>query len=373
LQPAHKTALIILLLAVLWMGSGIFKGKDVAAPAGPAATAAEQAVARVRVLASQSRPHVPTISLLGLVQAGQAVNVRTEIPGRVAEVVTEKGSRVEAGQVLVRIDAEDRAQRLAEAKARLKQREIAYDSAKKLSQGGYSSQLAVAQAQADLEAARALVTRMERELGNTAIKAPFAGVVDAVPVEVGDYFDKAGQIAATVLDLSEIKAVGQVTERDISSVVMGGPATIRLPDGRELHGAVTFVGMSSNALTRTFPVEITAPVPDSSVPAGFTAEIILPLGAIEGHHISPALLTLDDQGRIGVKTVNAEGVVEFHPVQLTSDTMGGAWLTGLPAEIRIITVGQEFVRVGEQVTAIEGELNTMRPQDAPPSNGAAEN
>jgi len=376
LQSAHKTAIAIALLAFVWMASGLFKSADAPIPAGgmPTDGAAEgPVVPRVRVATLHSQRHTPTIVLLGRTAAGQAVNVRTEIPGRVLEIVAEKGQTVAAGAVLLRIDPEDRAQRLAEAQARLKQREIAYDSAQKLSKGGYSSQLNVAQAEADREAARALVTRMERELANTAIVAPFAGVVDAIPVETGDYFDKAGQIAARVLDLTTIKAVGQVAERDITRVAAGGTAVIRLPDGRELQGRVSFVGMSSNALTRTFPVEVTAAVADRDVPEGVTAEIELPMDDIVGHLISPALLTLDDQGQIGVKTVNDQGVVEFYAVRLASDTIGGTWITGLPSEIRVITVGQEFVRVGEKVTAVSGDLGTMHKPEGQNTEAKAEN
>lgn len=365
LKPSYKAAIGITLLALLWMGSGLLTGgEDATAVTPPADSAtAAQDLPRVRVASIVSEAHTPVISLLGRTQAGQAVSVRTEVTGRVTEVVAEKGQFVEAGALLVRIDPEDRSQLLDEARARLKQRQIAYESAKKLSKGGYSSQLNVAQAQADLEAARALVTRMERDLKNTEIRAPFAGVVDTLPVEEGDYFDKAGQVAARVLDLSSIKAVGQVTERDITHIQVGGLAQIRLPDGRELDGVVNYVGMSSAALTRTFPVEVTADVPGRDVPEGLTAEIHLPLDTVVAHHISPALLTLDDEGRIGVKTVNADNIVEFHTVELESDAIDGAWLTGLPREIRVITVGQEFVRVGVKVDPIAGELPTMHPED----------
>ena len=361
LQSAHKTAIIIAVLAFAWMASGIFNEDKPVVHDG----ARPVETPRVRAATLHSQRHTPTIVLLGRTEAGQAVSVRTEVTGRVLEIVAQKGQSVEAGTVLVRIDEEDRPQRLDEVKARLKQREIAYESAKKLSKGGYSSQLSVAQALADLQAARAAVTRLEREQNNLTISAPFAGVVDDIPVEAGDYFDKAGQIAARVLDLGTIKAVGQVAERDIGRVSLGGKAAIALPDGRELQGIVTFIGMSSNTLTRTFPVEVSADVPERDVPEGVTAEIKLPLEEITGHFISPALLTLDDQGQIGVKTVNDQDLVEFHSVRLAADTMGGAWLTGLPDTLRVITVGQEFVAAGTQVIVVDGPL--------PSSYGAADN
>jgi len=77
--------------------------------------------------------------------------------------------------------------------------------------------------------------------------------------------------------------------------------------------------------------------------------------------MSPAALTLDDTGVIGVKTVDAQNIVRFHPVQLVSDGLDGIWVAGLPREATIITVGQEFVLPGHEVTPVpEGSLPAPR-------------
>jgi len=363
LQAPHKTAIVIALLAVLWMLSGVFKSADLATEGAGAPV--EAATPRVRVVTVTGEQHTPIISVMGRVQADKAVNVRAQVLGRVLEVVASKGDLVEAGAEIVRMDPEDRTERLAEAKARLKQQEIAYESARKLSKGGYSSKLNVAKAKADLEAARAQATRMQRDLDNTTVTAPFAGVIETLPVEVGSYFDKAGGLIARVIDLTTIKAQAQVAERDIGRIALGKDAQVRLPDGRELDGKVTYIAQASNALTRTFGVEVTIFVPDRSVPEGLTAEIRLPLEMQFSHRISPALLTLDDLGQVGVKTVGADGKVQFHAVRIVSDTQGGVWLSGLPVQTRVISVGQEFVRVGQTVEAVDGDLATMMPQPGP--------
>ncbi len=369
LQASYKAAIVITVLALGWMASGVWKNhvvpkdKTVVVKGTVSAPAMTQ---RVRTAVMESRSYTPILTIFGRTEAGKAVDVRVEITGRVLRLAVQKGDRVKAGDVLVRIDPQDRAERLAEAQARLKQRKIAYASTRKLSRGGYSSKLNVAQAKADLEAARAQVLFMKRELANTHVTAPFAGVVETLPVEKGYYFDKAGQLAARILDLATVKAVAQVAERNIDNVALGRIAKVGLPDGRVFAGKVTYIAKSSNALTRTFGLEVTFKVPDQSVAEGLTANIELPMTPIVGYRISPALLSLDAQGRIGVKTVNAQNIVEFHRVRLASDTAQGAWLTGLPKRIRIITVGQEFVRVGDTVTPVDGplpstHLSTVKP------------
>jgi multidrug efflux system membrane fusion protein len=363
---SQKAALAILVIAVLWMVSGVFNSDDADTVASGTVTSGEGGVAqneatliRVRVSTISSEDHVRKITILGRVEADKSVSVRAEVPGRVAEIVATKGTLVEAGEVLVKLDPENLPALLAEARARLKQREIAYQSAQKLSKGGYSSRLNVAQAKADLEAARAQVSGMQRDLNNATIVAPMTGVVDDLPLEQGDFIDKEGQIAARVIDLTSMVAVGEVAEREISSVQLGGAASVRLPDDRILDGHVSYVAKSSNALTRTFRVEVTIPVPDMSVPEGITAELNLPMEHVTAHKITPALLTLDDNGAVGVKTVNDADMVEFHPIHMVSDTEDGIWLTGLPKDVRVITVGQEFVTTGQSVIAIEGELKTQ--------------
>jgi multidrug efflux system membrane fusion protein len=54
-------------------------------------------------------------------------------------------------------------------------------------------------------------------------------------------------------------------------------------------------------------------------------------------------LTLDDAGRLGVRTVSADNRAAFMPVTLQRDTVDGVWVEGLPETVDVIVVGQEFV------------------------------
>ena len=67
------------------------------------------------------------------------------------------------------------------------------------------------------------------------------------------------------------------------------------------------------------------------------------------HRITPAVLALDDAGKVGVRIINAEQRVEFHHVTVVRETKDGVWITGLPNEIDLITVGQEMVADGDSV------------------------
>ena len=87
--------------------------------------------------------------------------------------------------------------------------------------------------------------------------------------------------------------------------------------------------------------------------------MIIPAETIYAQKISPALLTLDDEGNLGIKTVNEAGVVEFHKADVAMSSSEGVWIAGLPHAATIITVGQGFVGEGTVVDAVpEADIDT---------------
>jgi multidrug efflux system membrane fusion protein len=64
--------------------------------------------------------------------------------------------------------------------------------------------------------------------------------------------------------------------------------------------------------------------------------------------ISPATISLTDDGTIGVKGVE-EGKVVFYPVQVVEAKPEGLLVTGLPNTISLITTGGDFVIEGQEV------------------------
>ena len=351
LKPAHKAAISIAALTLIWMLSGVFSfdfGGDVAP------TVAHK-TPRVQVFASKAVQHTRTVAVYGQVKADRAVGLLSKFDATVADVQVPKGSLVKEGDVIVRFESEGRAERLAEAEARLIQAEISFDAASKLGKEGFRSKINTAGAKADLEAAMAAVASAKSNFDNVTIRAPFSGIVDSIPVEVGDMVSK-GKMAARIIDISRLKVTAEVAERDAGNVTVGGASKINLMDGRTFDGVVSYVSRASNTATRTYTVEVSVDVPDMSVGEGLTTELILPMETVQAHMISPAILTLNDDGQLGIKTVSSDNVVMFYPVAMVSDTRSGIWISGLNDEENFIVVGQEFVQVGQKVEAIPAVL-----------------
>ena len=234
---------------------------------------------------------------------------------------------------------------LREAQALMKQREIEFNAADKLSKKGFQSETARAQARAQLEAAQAQLERIQVELAKTKIAAPFAGVIEAKNVEPGD-FAQVGTALIHLVDLDPMLVTVQVSEREIDRIEKGAEAEIRLVSGRTVTGRVNRIAPTATETTRTFEVEVELPNPDFTLRDGVTASVRLPTREALAHELSPAVLTLDDAGRVGVKAVSADDRVTFHPVDILEDRADGMWVTGLPMTLTIISVGQEYVGVG---------------------------
>lgn len=356
-----------------------------------APTAASADENRVAVVALRSEPsEIDQATVLrGRTEAVREVDVRAETTGRVVSDPIRKGTFVEAGDLLCRIDpgtreaglaeatarlAEARAglptaeARVAEAEARLAEAEINDRAASQLSADGFASEIrvagtnaavssaraAVSSARSGLESAAAAVSSAEAavatartELGRLEIRAPFAGLMETDGAELGTLLQPGG-LCATLIQLDPIKLVGFVPETEVDRVKVGAQAAARLASGREVIGEVTFLSRSADPNTRTFRVEVSVANADLSIRDGQTAEFVISGEGISAHFVPQSALTLDDNGRLGVRVVR-EARAAFAPVSVLRDTRDGIWVAGLGETVDVIVVGQEFVTDGVPV------------------------
>lgn len=351
MKSSKILAVIILLVAALWLASSLVVGSKAEETSAQVSEKAERVSVRIRV--SREQDYSDNIAVTGRTQASKTVTLRAEVDGRIVELLKEEGDFVRNGELLAKIDARDLTARVNEAKERVDQRVIEYNAAEKLADKGFNSQVRLAQAAADLEAARAALTLAQVNLKNVKIIAPFDGIVSMQDIEVGDYVDAfSGNQLLTLVKLDPIEVSAYVSERRINDLELGQQAKITLLDGQEREGEVIYIAPSADEDTRTFRLIVSAQNPENEIKAGLTAKLYIPLSPKKAHRISPSVLTLDNKGRVGVKIVNDQSRVEFHPVEIISDQSDVMWIHGLPKAVRLITVGQEFVNEGQKVKAV---------------------
>jgi membrane fusion protein, multidrug efflux system len=316
-----------------------------------AAADGERRIATVRVREMAAEPVEREVVLNGRTEAARWVELRAETNGRIVAIGAERGRLIAAGAEVVSLDPRERRSMVAQAEAALAMREMEHEAAERLGEQGFQAETRVAEAKANLEAARAALDHARLNLAHTRITAPFAGVLDKRPVEMGDFVD-IGDPVARVIELDPLVVSADVAERDIARITVGMEGRARLVGGAELEGRVRYVGREADPATRTFRVELEVPNAELRHPAGVSAELRLVDERLLAHRVPAALLALDDLGRVGIKSVNGEDEVVFHRVDIVRADADAVWLAGLPEIVRLITVGQGFVRPGDIVRPV---------------------
>ena len=167
-------------------------------------------------------------------------------------------------------------------------------------------------------------------------------------------------MVAQLIDDSSYKVSAQVAQQAVSELSVGQNVKVELITGQILDGTLSFVATVADAQTRSFSVEATVKKPDEPVSAGVSASLKIPVETLETVFLTPSALSLGDRGELGVKIVDTDNAVQFIPIELLSTTIDGAWVSGIPAGSRIITLGQAFVAIGEIVEPIMEEDDTER-------------
>ncbi|HEX9857357.1 MAG TPA: efflux RND transporter periplasmic adaptor subunit, partial [Paracoccaceae bacterium] len=288
---------------------------------------------RVAVLVQKSRAQAVDSGVLarGRTEAARQVEVKAETSGLVVSEPLRRGAYVTAGQELCRLDPGTRLASLAEAEAVLAEAQINYNATSKLSQDGYASETKAASARAALQSAEAGVEAARREIARLTLTAPFEGILESDTAELGALL-QPGATCANVIQLDPIKLVGFIPEADVDKVSVGAMAGARLITGREAVGRVSFLSRSADPETRTFRVEVTVANPDLAIRDGQTAEMLIAAEGRTAHLLPGSALTLDDDGHLGLRIVDADSRALFVPVTVLRDTAEGVWLTGLPDE-----------------------------------------
>lgn len=339
-------ALIIVILLSLWVASGSLQANDT-----PVAKSTNIApVPKVRVKHMVAEQVSREITLYGRTEPNRIATLRAEVKGQVLEIMVQEGQKVKQGQPILRLDSNDLKAQIQSAQAILKQREIELVGAKSLGQKGFQSQSALAQAQANVQMAMAELTRLNLALNKTQIVAPFEGVLNSRAVEIGDLL-KDGDEIATVVDLDPLIISADVTENVIQQLNVGQQANAKLVSGQHTQGQIRYISSMSNIGTNTFKIEVEVPNSDGVLLAGMSTSLSIPLQQTWAMKITPAVMALDEQGNLGVKTV-MQNIVHFVPIDILKSDSEGVWLAGLGEKADVITLGHGFVRDGDTVEVV---------------------
>ncbi|WP_175443042.1 efflux RND transporter periplasmic adaptor subunit [Halofilum ochraceum] len=367
-RPAHRRwalAGAVVLATALWMASGWLSGSGGTGDAAPVSS--QRPPFEVAIAERRAESIERAVRAQGETRPHRSARLRAQTAGQVAAVPVESGQRVERGEILIELARGDRGARLKEARARVSQRQLELEAAQRLSASGYQARVQVEEARAALEQAQAALAQIRQDIDYTTIEAPWAGTIDEVLVDAGDYLGVNGE-AVTLVDNDPLRVVAHFPQGAADALAPGQPAAVTLLSGAVRSGQVVGVAPRSDAATRTFRVEAEIPNPERR-PAGTSAEMRIVTGRVRAHRLSPALLSLNTQGELGVKAVNDDNRIVFHAVEIMHTEPEGIWVTGLPDPVRLVVRGGGFVASGERVRTSVGTLDVDRVPD-PAAAGA---
>ncbi len=337
--------LIIALLA--WLASGSMGRNTNKQDESTTDSTREITLASVRVRMVEAEKVDRAIVLYGRTEPNRQITLKAETSGRVTEILAQRGAAINKGQPILRISMDDRKSELAHARAQLAQRSLEYEGARSLSIKGFQGKAELAERKAVLKETEALIARLQRDIDNCLIRAPFSGVLLERDVEPGDYLS-IGDPVGKIVDLNPIIVRGDLTQTDIAHLRPGQAANIALANGKQHQGEIRYLASVSDNKTNTFRVEISVTNPDYHIFGGLSAEIEIPLAQVMAIKISSSLLALNDEGIIGVKWIKDEQV-HFSPIDIVKNDPHGTWIRGLSDKVLLITVGQAFVSEGDRV------------------------
>lgn len=329
-----------------WFASGLLTTEQ-PGPASATSGSPQPALGLVEVAEFSAQQYRPLVVLRAVTEANRAVELRTEVAGKLLGRPQPKGAQVEPGAVVCELDRQARPEQLSEARAALRVAELDYQGALRLERAGIESEAAIAKAAAAREAAIAAVRRAELALANSDVVAPFAGVVEDIMVYRGDLL-QAGQVCALLLELDPLRVVAYVTESEREKLSLGVPVVAELVTGQQLSGEIVFVASSDQGATHSYRVEALMDNP-ALLAAGISAQLQLANAPLLASYIPAHLMVLDRSGALVVRAVDGASRVVEYPVSPVGEDKAGVWVTGLPERVRLVTVGQNYVTAGEQV------------------------
>jgi HlyD family secretion protein len=318
------------------------------------------------------------ITVVGNLIGAATVEIVPKVSGRLQSIAVRLGDPVRKGQVLAKVeDHEIREQvRQAEAsfevaRATVRQREADLKFAQtnldrsrslfqrellpkqSLDDAEARSQAAVAQldlARAQFQQARARLDELQITLSNTNILSPVDGFVAKRNLDPGAFASQNSPVLA-VVDLSTVRMVANLIERDAKRVLAGTPAAVGVDayPGEQFSGRVARVAPVFDPTTRTAEMEIEVPNRSGRLKPGMYARVALLVGERPNALVVPRNAVVDIEGRRGV-FVPQDNRASFRPVETGLQDENKVEITGgLSDGAQVITTGALALRDGDPI------------------------
>ena len=214
------------------------------------------------------------------------------------------------------------------------------------------------------------LTAPDEITATTSVPAPISGVVIERQANVGLNVDPSMPLF-TIVDLSNVWAIGDLYERDFPRVRVGSEATITTTayPGLALGGRVTYIDPQLNAQSRTARVRVEVPNPRRELRLGMYAE--LQIAARAGKQVvavpRDAVQTIGNRQFVYLSPRGQRGTFLEREVQLGHVRGASVEITsGLTAGDAVVTKGSFFVRAERERLGLRAASGRSAPASGTP-------
>jgi RND family efflux transporter MFP subunit len=290
--------------------------------------------------------------------------------GRMRDVGT--GDYVTAGNVLARIRPQDLKNQVDESAAQVDalvaqhtQAEQDFNRAKALYVTQSLTKPDYDQAQARFDSTLAAVNQTKAALrqtqltlGDSDLKAPFAGYILARNIDVGT-LASSSSAAFSIADISSVKATFGVPEETLNLVRLGQRLTLQMQnDSAQYAGRVTSISPSADTRSRVFPIEVTLANRQNKLKPGMIASIELGGKSAAPEASVPLSAIVPNPGGTGqfavVVAEQSSGQWKAHLRQVRVGTTHGssASVRGVQTGEKVVVIGAQLLKEGDSLSVI---------------------
>lgn len=309
---------------------------------------------------AKRQPIAETLALVGTLAANEFIEVKSETDGTIAEILFNEGQPVKKGDLLIRLDESKFAAALAEAEANLKLSSTTFERNKQLFRDKLLSQQEYDQAAATFQANEATAHLRKRQLQDTRIYAPFAGIPGARSISPGQVIARNTTLTWLV-DLEIVKAEFNVPERFLSEIKIGQSIQLVVAayPKEKFRGEVYFLAPQVDPNTRTLLMKARIPNADHHLKPGMFANLDLTLTLRQDAIVIPESALMSQGERTSVYVIGADGNAQVRPVKVGMR---------IPNQIEILTglePGEKVVAEGIQKVRPGGAVKIAGPESPP--------
>lgn len=311
-----------------------------------------QNIPLVKLATPQRRTMTATLQFTGDIAAIQEANIFSKVSGNLEAVYANIGTAVRRNQLLALIDTTVLYQQVLQTQATYTNAQVNYDRTKDLFGQNLVAKQDMDNAEATVRIAKANYEVAATQLGYAHIIAPFGGYITKRFLDPGALVTMNNSTLFTLMDLSAMKVLINILEKDIPLITIGKKAIV-IVDAyplKEFEGKVSRFSQAVDMSTRTMAVEIDIPNKDTLLKPGMFANVTLTVDRHENAITIPTEALLRDDG--GEYVFAASGATA-KKIRVTTGIVEGdntEIVGGLTGEETIIVTGQQSVRDGGRIS-----------------------